>query len=34
MLRLRGWWLDRLGFGAGQELEIEEEPGRLVIRAV
>jgi Toxin SymE, type I toxin-antitoxin system len=33
-LRLRGGWLERLGFVPGQELEIEEEVGRLVIRAV
>jgi Toxin SymE, type I toxin-antitoxin system len=33
-LRLRGGWLERLGFVPGQELEIEEGPGRLVIRAV
>jgi hypothetical protein len=26
-LRLRGVWLERLGFVAGQELEIEEGPG-------
>jgi Toxin SymE, type I toxin-antitoxin system len=33
-LRLRGRWLERLGFVPGRELEIEEEVGRLVIRAV
>jgi Toxin SymE, type I toxin-antitoxin system len=34
LLRRRGGWLERLGFVSGQELEIEERPGRLVIRAV
>jgi Toxin SymE, type I toxin-antitoxin system len=33
-LRLRGGWLEGLGFVPGQELEIEERPGRLVIRTV
>jgi Toxin SymE, type I toxin-antitoxin system len=33
-LWLRGGWLERLGFVPGQELEIEEGVGWLVIRAV
>jgi len=33
-LRMRGRWLDRLGFGIGTKLRVEAEPGRLVLTAV
>ena len=33
-LRLTGRWLERAGFGLGQEVEVRVETGRLTIRAV
>jgi len=33
-LRMRGRWLDRLGFGIGTKLRVEAEPGRLVLTAL
>ena len=33
-IRLRGQWLRRLGFEIGTRIEVEAEPGRLVLRAV
>ena len=33
-LRLTGKWLEAAGFGLGQEVEVEVEMGRLVVRAV
>jgi hypothetical protein len=33
-IRMRGQWLRRLGFEIGTRIEVEAEPGRLVLRAV
>ncbi|MCH9651903.1 MAG: type I toxin-antitoxin system SymE family toxin [Deltaproteobacteria bacterium] len=33
-LRITGLWLEKAGFGLGQEVEIEIEEGRLTIQAV
>jgi len=34
LIRLSGQWLERLGFFLGGKIEVEAEPGRLVLRAV
>jgi|GEM_PF-637580 len=33
-IRMRGKWLRRLGFEIGTRIEVEAEPGHLVLRAV
>ena len=34
MIRLRGQWLQRLGFRAGERLIVTEEDGRIVLTLV
>jgi len=34
LIRLSGRWLRGLGFGLGTRIEVEAEPGRLVLTAV
>jgi hypothetical protein len=34
LIRLSGRWLRGLGFGLGTKIEVEAQPGRLVLRAV